>query len=140
MDSTKNKKNDETDEAPFNGALDTLGRIDELINCVSQARVNQDIFVFRENLGELLIEGQGFLTKPQYKKAWGDWKKIEKLKLILHGDGSITFDEELFPALISFSSWLRLRLHKQKVTMAGSRSFPSDMKSKLKNRYGGFGG
>lgn len=111
---SENNKN----ESAFNGSLNTLERIHELIQHISAYMVNGHLLGVKENLGELLIESQGFLTKVEYKKAWIDWEKINKIKLTITDDGNIIFEEELKDKLFKFSAWLRLKLHRHKVTIA----------------------
>lgn len=105
------------DESPFNGSLDTLGRIHGLIQDIILCRVNQDWWGMKENLEELLNEGQGCLLKAEHIKAWKDWDEIKKIPISVSSEGC-SFDSSLPDALKSFSSWLRLKLYRHNLTMA----------------------
>ena len=133
-----NKKKDSVDKVEdnvFNGSLATLMRIDELIRHISIYRVNHHLLGFKENLGELLIESQGFLNFHENKKAWDDWENINNLKLDFDSDGNVIFDDSLFNALVELSSYLRLRLKKNKVTWAKARDFGDNFNNFYK-KYG----
>lgn len=127
-------KEDKTDNSAFNGALHTLDRINELIQHISIYTVNDHFYGLKQNLRELLIEGQGFLSKTEYQKAWKDWLKIDSKTLKYDSLGNIIFDDELPNMLYKFSGWLRYKLHKHKVTMAGKK----DIEDGLSNIYNKF--
>ena len=131
MADNEDKKEDNT---PFNGSLDTLSRINQLIIDISDYRINQHWIGLRENLGELLNEAQGCLSKGEYEKAWKDWESIEALEITINSDGTLTYDDSVPFKLKKFSSWLRLKLYKHNLTMA--KSFGSiDKMANLSKRY-----
>ena len=118
----------------FNGSIDTLQRINTLIQHISIYRSNGHLQGFKENLGELFIECQGFLTKDELKKAKRDWTEINEMRLDITESGHVVYDKKLMQKMIDYSSWLRLKLHKHEVTMASK----SDLKrgfDKLYQRY-----
>lgn len=121
-------KIEKSDNSAFNGALQTLERIHELIRHISIYYVNDHWIGLKKNLDELLIEGQGFLTKTEYKKAWADRNALNKLALRIGDRGDVIFDEKLPEALFMFSAWLRYKLHKHKVTMAGKKEIEDGLK------------
>jgi len=122
-------------ESAFNGALHTLERINELINHIIAYRVNNHIIGFKENLAELLNETQGIFNKQEFKKAWADWEKIEKYEIIIDDDGNISYDPELYIKLLKFSSWIRLRLQRHKVTWASKDEIQKGV-TYLQKKYG----
>jgi len=128
------KDDDKSDNSAFNGALQTLFRIDELIRHISIYSVNDHIVALKKNLSELLIETQGFLSKPEYIKAWKDWEYIETKKLSFDKKGNIDYDSELPNLLFKFSAWLRYKLHKHEVTMASKKDFLNGLQ-RLNQRY-----
>ena len=125
-------KEDKTDNSAFNGALHTLERINELINHISIYYVNDHWIGLKKNLAELLIESQGFLSKPEYQKAWKDWALIDSKSIWFDNRGNVHYDDDLPKLLFKFSAWLRYKLHKHKVTMAGK----SEIEDGLKRMYG----
>jgi len=127
-------KEKEEENTPFNGSLDTLSRIHQLIIDISDYRINQNWLGMRENLGELLNEGQGCLHKAEFVKAWKDWEKIESFDISINDEGVVSFDSELPIKLKKFSSWLRLRLYRHNLTMAKSFS-GMDKMANLTKRY-----
>lgn len=129
------KDSEEVQDSPFNGSLDTLSRINQLITDISSYRVNNHWLGMKENLGELLNEAQGCLSKAEYKKAWADWEKIEAQQIVINDDESISFDENLPVMLKRFSSWLRLKLYRHNLTMAKT-SGGLDKLQMMYNRYG----
>lgn len=128
-------KEEKQQDSPFNGSLDTLSRIHILINDISSYRVNQHWLGMKENLGELLNEGQGCLQKSEYLKAWKTWEIIESMIITINEDGTTTFDDSLPSKLKEFSSWLRLKLYRHNLTMAKT-SGGLDKLQLLYNRYG----
>lgn len=128
-------KDKEPEEPAFNGAIQTLNRIDELIQHISAYRVNGHIIGLKENLGELLIEAQGFLTKPEFKKAWRDWDSIDSYSIDIDKDDNVIYDSALPFKLFKFSAWLRLRLHKHNITMPKKGAFVDGF-NRTYSRYG----
>jgi len=131
---SKQKPEDKHD-SPFNGSLDTLSRINELIKDISNYRVNNHWLGMKENLGELVIEAQGCLQKEELKKAWTDWGEIEKLQIKVNDEGTVTYDEELPKKLKQFSRWIRLKLYRHNLTMAKT-SGSLDKFQMMYKRYG----
>lgn len=122
-------------ESAFNGAVQTLGRIDELIRHISSYNVNDELKGVYENLSELYIESQGFLSKPELKTLKNKWDKVNYSwkKTIIKNDEYI-YCSDLKSVLWSFSAWIRLRLHRHKVTMAGKKEI-ADALSNLYKKY-----
>ena len=115
---TYKDKDSDIPDSPFNGSLDTLARLNDLIKAVSDYRVNNHWLGMKENLGELLNEAQGCLSKDEYNKAWKDWGEIESFDISINENGSVTFDDKLPLKLKKFSSWIRLKLYRHNLTMA----------------------
>lgn len=129
-------KTETLQDSPFNGSLDTLSRINNLINSISSYRVNGHWWGMKENLGELLDESQGCLGKDELKKAWRDWEEIEAMDIkINENDDTVSYDDALPLKLKKFSSWLRLKLYRHNLTMAKS-SGSLDKFQMLYKRYG----
>ena len=128
------EKEEKRDDSAFNGALQTLERINELIQHISIYSVNDHWIGLKKNLMELLIETQGFLGKTEYQKAWKDWSLIDSKTLKYNERGIVTYDEELPRLLIKFSAWIRYKLHKHKVTMAGKKEIQDGIK-RLYGKY-----
>lgn len=119
MNELKNQTQEEEKlDTPFNGSLDTLSRINLLIQDIIESRVNSNWLVMKENLGELLNESQGCLTKDEYTKAWKDWGIIESYQINIDDEGYLIYDDNIPSLLQKFSSWLRLKLYKHNLTMA----------------------
>lgn len=132
----KNSESEELNESPFNGSLETLQRIDKLIQDISFYRVNQNWEGMKENLGELLNETQGALNNSEYQKAWEMWNKIEEMPIIMDINNSIlSYPAELPIKLKEFNSWLRFKIYKNKLTMAKS-SGSLDKMDMMRKRYG----
>jgi len=132
----KNKDDDSAEESPFNGSLDTLARINNLIEDISFYNINSNIIGLKANLYELLIEGQGCLNKSEFKKAWEDWEKLDKIEIELdYEKGTYTFDDQLIIFLQKFNQWLRLKLYRHNLTMAKS-SGSLDKFQMMYKRYG----
>jgi hypothetical protein len=125
----------EDQESAFNGALHTLERIHNLINHVAIYHVNGNLLGYRNNLEELMIEGQGFFTREERVKGWRDFAYIRSLRLQILEDGGQKFDENLPGALDDFNRWLRLKLHNHKVTIAGRNEIMQGL-GKIAKRYG----
>jgi hypothetical protein len=131
--------NKEEEKSVFNGSLDTLTRINNLIIDISLYRVNEHWFGMKENLGELLVEAQGCLSESknnnEFKELWGEWNEIEEMVIVFNDDGTLTFDEKLPKALKDFNAKLRLKLYRHDLTMAKASGFV-DRLSRLSNHYG----
>jgi len=106
-------------ESSFNGSLATLERIDGYVRDAGKYSVNGDLLGMRENLKLLYFETRGFLNKGELKKVDKDYDYIRKFKLSYNWDGSVAFDSRLPGVLDSFFSWLLLKLHRHRVTIAG---------------------
>lgn len=133
--SKKAEEEEEGLENLFNGSIDTLNRINELIKHISAYRVNGHWIGMKENLGELLVEAQGCLSKEEYKKGWKDFLEIDQYPITVNDEGLLVYDEELPIKLKKFNQWLRLKLYKHKLTMAkGWGGY--DKLQLLRKRYG----
>lgn len=136
MEAEARGKDSDVVEAAFNGSLQTLERIHNLILHISAYRVNNNIFGFRNNLSELLIESQGFLSKQEYVKAWKDWEKLAEFEIsVCEDEEAAVYDDRLLLLLDRFNAWLRLKLHRHKVTMASKREMIHGL-DKIKKKYG----
>lgn len=143
-DNEKKDKGENDFTSAFNGSLDTLDRIGTLLKLCSDYCVNDNIRGYKRNLWELLKESQGFLKSEEIKTARKIWigDKDKKRKGIKDYDISYdedndkySYDKELFDLLEKFDFWIRLKLHRQQVTMAKRRDMIDKMVG-LKNRYG----
>ena len=122
-------------ESAFNGAVQTLSRIDELIRHISSYNVNDELKGVYENLSELYIESQGFLSKPELKTLKNKWDNVNIYwKKTTIKEEEYIYSSELKRVLWSFSAWIRLKLHRHKVTMAGKKEI-ADALSNLYKKY-----
>jgi hypothetical protein len=135
MEIQQDKPIDDLQRMAFNGSVDTLKRIDELIIHVQIYSSNFHTLGFKENLRLLLYQCRGFLTKVERKKARKDWDEIEKLKLVINDDGTFTEDEELRKKLLKIFEWLQYKLVVHEITMVKRADFDIGI-DKAKSRYG----
>lgn len=124
----------------FNGSIDKLKRIDELIKDCSFYAVNEGLRGFKHNLRELYRETGVFMNKDQKKKSnavwWGEKGKpgIEETTIAYKEDGSQIFDPGLYLRLNKFFFFLTKILDETGVTWA--RKEMRDGFKSLAKKYG----
>ncbi len=132
----KPDKKDAVFSAAFNGSLQTLDRIHELLQHCSAYCVNEHVVGYRQNLKEIFKEAQGFLSKAELLVANKKWGEVEGYSVVVDQErDTATFDEGLLVALEAFDFWIRLKLHRHHVTMASKREFQHGLKHMM-SRYG----
>lgn len=103
----------------FNMSLQTLSRIDEILKDCSFYAVNNNILGYMRNLRELNKEAVGFYDKEELKKSFGFWRIINKYeKDIIMSEEKLSYDEKLIVVLDTFDIWVRILLHKKKITFS----------------------
>ena len=134
MNARKLKETDrESVSVAFNGSLQTLDRIHEILCCMSKYAANGHIVGWKANLKELFKEAQGFLTTAERETAWKKWRKIELCPIVIKDDVA-KWDASLETALDELDFWLRLKLHTHKVTMASKKEWQHGLQ-KLAKKY-----
>ena len=128
------KDKDEGLSIAFNGSVQTLDRINDLLVHCSLYAVNDHILGYYRNLKELFKESQGFLSQAELKTAWNKWEKVRAYTLAQDTENNLIVDSELFEALEGFDFWIRKKLHNHKVTMALKQEWLSGME-KINRRY-----
>lgn len=132
----KDDKSDKAFQSEFTGSIQSIIRLDQLLKDCSSYAVNEIVIGFRNNLREVLKEGQGYLTRQEYIKAFKDWKEIEGYDISIDEDNiTVKFDSALLKKLHEFDFWLRHRLFKRGATMGAKAEFTHGMQ-KLMTKYG----
>lgn len=131
------KADDNLLRAVFNGSIDKLKRMNEIIVHASSYSVNENIRGLKHNLRELLRESHGVLNskvRRAFKDRW--WKKggLEEISISFGKHGAIIFDPDDLLRLNRFFFDLTSALDKDNVTW--SRKEMKDGFSRLRDFYG----
>jgi hypothetical protein len=122
--------------AAFNGALDTLQRLNTYIQDTNKYKLLKNWYGYRENLELVLIESQGFLDKGELVTLRNKWDKVSACKVVYVEESEKQVFDPLLPGLLDdLLWWVRLKLHKHHVTMAPKREWDSGV-SKMYKKYG----
>lgn len=119
----------------FNGAVNTLDRINQLLIDMQKYRVNNNPLGHRANLFELYKEVYPMLTQKEQEKAKKQRRIIKEYAVTQDEDtGELFFDEELFDELDELDLYLRSALVKKKISFAFFTSV--DKMAALYRKYG----
>lgn len=97
----------------FNGSVDTLQRISELLRDASDCRVNHQWVGWQNNLLQTYKEGYDWLTKEEQKN--GELLFTLKAKLDQEGENVLITEEDIL-TLDRYEITLRVRLKKAGLT------------------------
>lgn len=104
-------------DTPFNMAIATLERIDELLKDCANYCVNNHVIAYKRNLKEVLKEAWGHLTKEERKVSINKWTSINEIKIVVLEDG-LEYDSKLKDLLEDFDFWIRWKLHDHNLTFS----------------------
>lgn len=132
----KDKPKEKTFESEFTGSVQSILRLDQLLKDCSFYSVNDILIGFKNNLREILKEGQGYLSSQELKKAVKDWDEIESFDIVVDENNMVVkFDHDLLKKLHKFDFWVRMRLFKRGALMGSKKEHAFGMK-KLMKKYG----
>jgi len=104
-------------EQPFNMALATLERINNLLIKLQEYNLGGNVAGIKNTLLEVYKELYPFLDIGEKKTAQSKWIKISGcfVKWVSHNE--LRFDSNLYDMLFDFDFWLRNKLYKKGLTM-----------------------